>query len=39
MGHHEMGGPKPRRQGQPGSMHRRAGGEGHVYVFWAHPDG
>ena len=26
MGRHEMGRPEPRRQRQPGSMHRRAGG-------------
>src|SRR6266478_191430 len=26
MGRHEMGGPEPCRQRQPGSMHRRAGG-------------
>ena len=27
MGRHEMGRPEPRRQRQPGSMHRRAGGD------------
>ena len=27
MGRHEMSGPEPRRQRQPGSMHRRAGGD------------
>src|SRR5664279_2149547 len=34
MGRHEMGRPEPRRQRQPGSMHRRAGGDRSLSAAW-----